>query len=352
MARPSVGVVVLNWNNLTDTLECLGSVAKSSYRDTWVVLVDNGSAEDPSLAVGAQYPEVLVLRQPQNLGYSGGNNAGVVWLLEKGVDYVLLLNNDAIVEAGMIEELVYVAERNPDAGFVTPRIFIHGTNEVYWGGGTVDWLTGETSHDGSVLVGRDGALESGWSNGCAPLIRSETIHEIGLMDSDLFLYCEDVDWSARASKAGWQHLVAVNATCWHKVSRSSIGVAIRYYLTRNRYRVLVRHSPKYKSFLGVPRYGIRVLVDYHRAKAEVAGRRAVLQGALDLVQGRWGERQHRSSVFLAVCDVIIYPLAIVNSVVLRALNLVRRLKPLLPAIERRPIGASESDRRSHDARQQ
>ena len=334
MARviaPGVGVVVLNWNNLEDTLDCLASVSASKYPALSVMLVDNHSVEDPCATVAARFPRVHIARQRRNLGYSGGNNIGIAWALEASADYVLLLNNDTVVAVDIIERLVEIAERHVDAGFVTPRILVHGTDRIYWDGGTIDWATGDVAHDSSSLVSvREGVRESAWSNGCAPLIRAKTIREIGLMDDELFLYYEDLDWSARATKAGWRHLVALDAICGHKVSRSSGGTTTplaQYYYARNRYRVLARHASGYASFGGALRYARRIVVDYRTNRADVPMRQAILQGALDLVRRKWGERQRWNPIFLSVCDALAYGLS--SSTLLKIWRVARRVASLV-----------------------
>jgi hypothetical protein len=327
--RPRVVVVVLNWNNLDDTLECLGSVTASSYPALGVILVDNHSDEDPCAIVTAHFPNVRIARQSANLGYAGGNNVGIAWALQADADYVLLLNNDAVIARDTIERLVDVAERHPEAGFVTPKILVWGSDEVYWEGGIVNWSTGDVTHDPSSLALTDeGVRESAWSNGCAPLVRVKAIREIGLMDSELFLYYEDVDWSARASKAGWRHVVALDARCWHKVSRTSGGVTTplaRYYYARNRYRVLVRHGSGHASFDGMLSYARRILGDYHWHRRNVTVRRAILEGAFDLIRGRAGARHGRHAALIAIFDVLMYTITVTAFALFAGRSLARRL---------------------------
>ena len=339
MAR-RVGVVVLNWNNLGDTLDCLASLEASEYPAMSVILVDNYSAEDPSARVAGRFPRVHIARQRRNLGYSGGNNAGIELALEAGAHYVLLLNNDTIVARDMIERLVEIGERYLDAGFITPKILVHDSDRIYWDGGTIDWSRGDTPHDSSSLASvDDGVRESAWSNGCSVLIRAETIREIGLMDDTFFLYYEDVDWSVRGSKAGWRHLVALDAICWHKVSRSFgevLSPLSRYYSARNRYRLLAKHSSDYPSLGGTVRYTKRLLADYYWNRGDVRARRAILHAALDLAQRRWGERRQRDPIFLTVSDAIIYVAATAAFALLKTWRLARRIG----AGERHGSGAS------------
>jgi len=103
--QPMVAIIILNWNGLQDTIECLQSLRASTYRNVRIWVLDNGSREDPSLAL-ANFPEITLLRSAENLGFAGGNNYAAEIALAEQPDYILLLNNDTIVPPEMISELV------------------------------------------------------------------------------------------------------------------------------------------------------------------------------------------------------------------------------------------------------
>lgn len=321
--QPRVGVIVLNWNNTEDTLECLASVLESTYRGIIVWLVDNASDDDPTHVVAEKFPQVHVARQATNLGYAGGNNEGIRLALAAGVDYVLILNNDVVVAPDMIAHLVRVAQAHPDAGFITPTILVAGGGDrIYWDGGTIDWSSGDVHHDSSRLPTVDGVTESEWSNGCAPLVRAGTIRDIGLMDERLFLYYEDVDWSARATARGWRHIVVARARCWHKVSASTGGISAprsRFYFARNRYLVLQRHNPAYASYRGVLRYAVRLVGDYGWWRTDAITRRMLVEASLALIRGRWGRYRPERPIVTTIAEYGLYGLSV-------AARLARRLK--------------------------
>ena len=290
-----VAVVVLNWNHLEETRACLRSVF-AARGDQAVILVDNASDEDPAELV-REFPRLRLARQSRNLGYAGGNNAGLRLAFEAGADYVLILNNDVVIEPDMIVELLDVAERYPRACFVTARVLQPDSDRAYWDGGIIDWARGDVWHTSEQLPRRDGIVESQWSNGCALLVRAVAAKQIGLMDDSLFLYYEDVDWSARATLAGWQHLVALKAVCTHGVSKSTGGMqapASRFYFARNRFRVLRRYSPQYHlAVVAAARYALRLARDYYWLRRDPPARRALIDAARALLGNRWGPYQPR-----------------------------------------------------------
>src|SRR5215470_14085112 len=100
--KPLVAVVVLNWNGCNETLACLESLIKLSYPPCDLIVVDNGSTDNSVAAVRSKYPNVEVIQTGKNLGYAGGNNVGIRRALEKGAQYILILNNDTRVSPDAI----------------------------------------------------------------------------------------------------------------------------------------------------------------------------------------------------------------------------------------------------------
>src|SRR5262245_10260418 len=119
---PSVAVVVLNYNGLEDTLNCLSSIANVTYPRMSVILVDNGSSVDPAEVVGRRFPEVHVICTRANHGYAGGNNRGIERALAIGADYILVLNNDTVVAPGIIGALLEAFAFNASFGIIGPVI--------------------------------------------------------------------------------------------------------------------------------------------------------------------------------------------------------------------------------------
>ena len=242
---PSVIAIVLNWNNLSDTLDCVESLHCSDYSNLFVWVVDNNSAVDPTFELQAKYPDVRVFRNPTNLGYAGGNNRGVRAAMDSGAAYVLLLNNDVVVAPDCIRRLVAAAQADRRIGMATPRVFLYDRrDEVYWDGGVVDWQSGDVRHASSALPVEGGVVRSEWLNGCSLFARVAAIHDVGLLDERYFLYFEDADWSVRAARQGWTNAVVGEARAWHKVHASTGGFdnpVMRFYFFRNRYLFSSRH---------------------------------------------------------------------------------------------------------------
>jgi GT2 family glycosyltransferase len=119
---PKVGVVVLNWNGKEDTLACLESLASVTYPAFEIYVVDNGYSDGSVPVVRSRFPNSTVIENGRNLGFAGGNNVGIRYALERGADYVLILNNDTLVAPDLLDRMMGAALRESDVGVVGAKI--------------------------------------------------------------------------------------------------------------------------------------------------------------------------------------------------------------------------------------
>ena len=235
-----VSIIVLNWNGRDDTLECLRSVQRIDYPNFETIVVDNGSSDGSVAAMRAAFPQLRVLETGKNLGYAGGNNVGIRDALERGTDYVLLLNNDTIVDPALLREFVDAAAAFPDGGMFTGKIYFHAEPNRIWFGGS-KWYPDRSKflHLGYGEIDDESRYnficDTDYASGCALFVRAAVIHEIGYLDELFFLVCEEVDWCYRAKRAGHRSIFVPRAKLWHKVS-ASLGIKsplIYYFYVRN-----------------------------------------------------------------------------------------------------------------------
>jgi len=244
----SMFVVVLNWRKPTDTLACLESLVQIGYPDARVVVVDNGSGDDSVALIRQRYPEVRVLEAGANLGYAGGNNVGIRYALDRGAEWVCILNNDVIVAPDFLKILWVTAQAHPDIGVVTPLVAEMTDQERVWAlGSAVNRASGVVSrlHAGDpVTKWRDQPpFEVDVASGAAMLIKRGVLEPVELMDEDFFLYYEETDWCLRIRRAGYRILAVPGSVVWHKVSATlgTTSPAIDYYMLRNHLHLIARH---------------------------------------------------------------------------------------------------------------
>lgn len=222
MISPKISIVVVNWNNYEDTSECLASLSSISYANYQIILVDNGSTDGSSEALENSYPDVIIIRNERNLGFAGGANVGIRYVLEQGTDYIFVLNNDAVVDSRVLDFLLKEATKDRRIGILGPRIlYYHDPLRIWHGGGFFNYIKG------GPVVPEKGKIKDncGKANrdvdfitGCAMLIRPEVFDRIGLLSEDYFFYVEDVDFCLRAKRAGFRLLYVPQGEVWHKVT--------------------------------------------------------------------------------------------------------------------------------------
>lgn len=238
---PLVAIIILNWNGKEDTLACIESLQKMHYANKQIIIVDNASTDDSIERIKREFPELELVVNSANLGYAGGNNAGIRYAVKKQVDYLLLLNNDTIVDQHLLNRLVQVMNDHPQIGAVSPMIYYHTSPDVFWfAGGVIDRQRSETVMLGCGEPDRGQFGEQpfpiDYANGCAMMIRSEVLNKVGFLDERFFMYYEEVEWCHRIRKAGYDILAVPGAKVWHKIDpdRRNASARVHYLMTRNR----------------------------------------------------------------------------------------------------------------------
>lgn len=236
---PKVILIIVCYNGIVDTLECLESLSCLTYPAVETVVVDNASDDGTAQTVRERFPVVHVLETGDNLGYAGGNNFGVRYALDTlGADYTFLLNNDTTVEPDLLEPMVAYSEAERDAGIVGPLMCYYDTPETVWASGGK--MSGRADsvlldHGRAVADIPDQPREQDFVVGCGMLVRRDVWNAIGFFDERFFLYYEDSDLCFRARRAGYQSVIIPRARLYHKVSRSTgtDSVQTLYYMRRN-----------------------------------------------------------------------------------------------------------------------
>lgn len=250
---PRVTIVILNWNTFAVTRDCLMSLDQVDYPNRATLLVDNGSSDGSPDKLAAQFAEVTIIRNNSNLGFAAGNNVGIRCALQRGTDYVLLLNNDTVVSPSFLSSMVAVAERDPRIGVLSPLIYyFEPSDRIWYAGGSFAKWRGVAFHQGqgSHLSARyKTTREVTFVTGCALLIRSTVIAQVGLLDETFFMVCEDTDWSIRVLRSGYKAVYVPDAVIWHKESstiKTQTGKWLRdYYNIRNSVLVARKHCRYY-----------------------------------------------------------------------------------------------------------
>jgi len=243
-----VSVVVLNYNGAEDTIECLESLRLVDYDYFNVVVVDNDSTDD-SFEIISKYMQsaklnVSVYNTPAdamvepcwndlvlvgsgvNGGYGAGNNIGSKYALATGADYVLILNNDTVVDPGFIAPLVRLCEEDPMLGIVSGKINYYDDPDRIWSlGGNFTFRSMKVKQYcfGELDCGQKPSENINFLSGCMWFIPKRTFEVVGFIKEAYFMYVEDVEFCMRVIKAGFHLDVSEESKVLHKVGSSSDG---------------------------------------------------------------------------------------------------------------------------------
>ncbi len=301
---PSVAIIILTWNGLEQTIECLDSLQQLDYPTDYlqIIVVDNGSTDDTVQVIRQRYPNVTVLENETNLGYAGGNNQGLRYALSQGTKYCCILNNDTTVAPDCLNRLLIVMEQSDDCGIVSPLIAELAMPKRVWAlgaavnrrtGTVVRLHTGENISTGQTLS----PFEIDIAPGAAIMVRREVFEQIGFLDEAFYLYYEEADWCLRARQGGYKILAVPSAIIWHRVSATlgQTSPVIDYYMARNQLRFIAKHWSGVASFRLYSVSVLRTLLSIAAFTLKSHGgqrlphRNARLLALRDAIQGRWGE---------------------------------------------------------------
>ena len=246
-----VWIVILNWNGHGDTIDCVESCRRLEYRARRILIVDNGSTDGSERVLRHRWADVDFLQTGANLGYSGGNNAGIAHAVGRGAAYVWVLNNDARVAPDSLTHLVDAFERDRQLGILGAKVYYLDRPRVILSaggaleleaGGAVRHVGGDCEDHGAY----DAPGNVDWVPGCSLMARRETLSSIGAFDEKYFLYFEDVDLCLRARAAGWAVKYEPRAKVWHREGARKEGLfssTFIYYFLRNRLYLMKRFAP-------------------------------------------------------------------------------------------------------------
>ncbi len=230
LTSPRVSIIVLNWNGVRDTIECLESLQRITYPDYEVIVVDNGSDGDDAEVLEERFGDYIhLIRNDRNLGFAGGNNVGMRYAMKSGAQYVLLLNNDTVVDADFLTHLVEQSELDDRIGIVGPKIYYHdfkGRSDIIWSaGGRIQWwrlqIYRHIGLNDEDLPRYRNTVSVDWVTGAALMIKRCVIERLSFLNPRYFFRMEDVEYCIRARKEDYRVVYVPAAMVWHKVGAST-----------------------------------------------------------------------------------------------------------------------------------
>lgn len=274
-----VALIILHYKAQKLTADCLASVVKLAQKDyvLEITVINNNPTQDLT-DLARRFKSFNFIATDRNLGFTGGNNYGFRQALTRDPDWLMLLNNDTVVDQDLVTNLLAAARSDPQAGVLGPMIYFAPGYEydrnryrpqekgrvIWYAGGVVDWQNVYGSHRGvdEVDIGQyNRVTKTDFVSGCAMLISRAVVDRIGLLDDRYFMYLEDNDYCQRAKRAGFKVFFVPDAKVWHaNAASSAIGGNLQdYFLTRNRLLFGLKYAPR-RTKLALVKESARLLV--------------------------------------------------------------------------------------------
>lgn len=234
-------IILVNYNGYRDTIECVKSIERIKHNNYKIVIVDNASTNNSVEYIKNSLKECILIESKQNLGFAGGNNIGIKYAINNGAEYVLLLNNDTLVETDFLDNMIASFENKENVGVVGCKIMYYPEKNIIWyGSGKIDWFKFIGIHLGIKKIDKgqcDIEKEIDFMTGCCMLIKRDVFEKVGLLPEEYFMYFEDVDFCIKVKDAGFKIWYNPKAVVYHKVGLSSGGEESAFAIeccTRNR----------------------------------------------------------------------------------------------------------------------
>ncbi len=313
----TVSIIIPNWNGARHLPTCLDSLRAQTHPDIEVIVVDNASEDGSQALIAERYPEVTLMRLPENRGFTGACNAG---LQAASGEIMILLNNDTEVEPTWAAEVAAAFGRHPEAGMVASKMLLFDRRDVLHTAGDyyrVDgipgnrgvWERDEGQYDREEYVFS--------ACGGAAAYRRAMLGQIGLLDDDFFFSSEDIDLAWRAQLRGWRCVYAPKAVVYHHLAATGGDVTASFYNGRNFLWVIAKNYPGpllrryWRQIVRAQWRLAREAIRAWRGKAARARLRGMLSGLVTLPRMLRRRRhiQERRTVTMAYVESVLTPVA-------------------------------------------
>ncbi len=294
--RPSVGIVVVNYNGAAFVERFAESLLKVAYPEARVIIVDNVSKDGSDVTLQQLLPEAVILRARENLGTAGGNNIGIRYCLDQDFDRILILNNDTVLTPDFLTKLIDFADEKT---ITVPKILYYDDPRlVSTHAGGFDWRLGlfrDTYHGKPDGPATSHARDLQTASFCCALVPSDAFRRVGLLDEMFFMYYEETDWLKRALAAGFHLRYDPESVIYHMESASSGGGWMtafkQYYATRNRLYLVRKNSRSRAWYAAFLAYFWATRIPYllkYAVKRDRPMLKGLVLGVRDYYRGRMG----------------------------------------------------------------
>lgn len=293
----NVVIIIVNWNGYKDTIECLTSLKKLSYKNLSTIIVDNGSTDKSVYEIETAFPDINILKLSTNIGFTGGSNAGIQAALDMHADYIFLLNNDTLIDNKLlVDSMVEYSEKHKDVGILSPVVLKYPEGTISFGGGNLDRNTGiiklDKTNDKYISSSIESARMVNFIYGCSLFIKVDLLKKVDGFYEPYFLTSEESELCVKALDLGYKLVLLEHLYLYHKVSQSMVHGSFlwAYFLYRNKLFFIKRNAKAFSlaDLIKVIIYYLRNLAGCLRMRNYSAAT-GIIRGVLDFALGREGK---------------------------------------------------------------
>ncbi len=236
-SRHRIYAVTLNWNSYDNVAQCIQNLKTSDQKIEKIVIVDNGSDDGSCKKLASEYKRddhVRLIENSRNEGFGNAVNKGMELAISEGATHVFLLNNDAIIDKSCLTVLLTSMDGHENVGAASPTVFYKEEPKRIWhGAGYFNYVRANIvvpEKNKMITEPLGQPREVTFLSGCALLLRARMLANIGLFDRDYFFYGEDVEFSLRAIRKGYNLLYVPRAFAWHQIGNIATSRSSPYVL--------------------------------------------------------------------------------------------------------------------------
>jgi GT2 family glycosyltransferase len=241
MMKSTYLITIVNYNNWEDTAECIQSLKVANIDSENICIIDNASTNDSITKLKMYSPDIELIVNEKNVGFSTANNIGIKKALERNLDYIILLNNDTVVEKLAINKIIINMDKNIDVSVGTGQIRYYDDRTMIWyaGGKLIPWRASAKHFYKNKNVLDFSKIEKSrevsFISGCFMCIRVKDVLTVGYLSNSFFLYLEDIEYSARFVRNKLKMYYFADSLIYHKCrGEQKYNSRVLYYSVRNR----------------------------------------------------------------------------------------------------------------------
>lgn len=301
-----LGIVICNFNKVDYLKNCLETLYKSNFENLTydVIVVDNASTDGSSKFVKDNYPQIIILQNEINSGGSGGFDRGIRYTIQKEYSYVVLLDNDILLEENTLLNLFKYIKINPKVGVVGSKICTMDNKDILQElGGFIDFENKFSFYNPLKSHKDDSSLPDvvvcDYVPACCMLTTNEVLKKVGSFNIDHFIYWDDMDWCTRVKRAGYEIHAINNSRVFHKMGLPNhTNTFSIYYLERNKIMFFLKYieDDKFENFVNVICNWFVTLTFFSNLKGNYATPKSFLCAIDDLFIGKLGKQDN--SIFI------------------------------------------------------